>query len=118
MFLAGVDWDKRSVPEFRILGRTFCPETRILEGNLKTDGQGFFELQTGAFSSVFLSDFGVVVVDHIGGDVAGEPLIDSHVELYIPADIDVLGVFQVVTVKIEPGEHGHVFQEFVFGFHA
>ena len=39
-------------------------------------------------------------------------MIDSHVELYIPADIDVLGVFQVVTVKIEPGEHGHVFQEF------
>ena len=45
-------------------------------------------------------------------------MIDSHVELYIPADIDVLGVFQVVTVKIEPGEHGHVFQEFIFGFHA
>ena len=45
-------------------------------------------------------------------------MIDSHVELYIPADIDVLGIFQVVTVKIEPGENGHVFQEFVFGFHA
>ena len=39
-------------------------------------------------------------------------MIDSHVELYIPADIDVLGIFQVVTVKIEPGENGHVFQEF------
>lgn len=88
-----------------------------LKGKIKTDTQCFLELKAGPFRSVLLGDFRVIVVDHIRGQGSGEPVVDRHDQLNVPGDVYVLGIFQVIGVKTQTREDGHVFQEFIPRFH-
>lgn len=88
---------------------SFVPASEI---HLKTDAEHLFYLEarrTGRIGRFAEED--VIVVYHIDIEVGGEPSGQGVIELYVPIDVDVLRIVQVVGVEFQARVERQFFPE-------